>query len=702
MARNQGAVARRRTPVYVEDRAVPTMTKQGAEGDRPPSTHHEHAYTECIYDDKGNRTSVRDPRANSTALAYDPLDRLIGTTQPLNTLTDYGYDSHDNPTAAVDPNDLTTQYATDDFGNRYSLLSPDTGASGATFDPSGNILTRTDANGSTVSLSSDALNRPTSVELSDSSQNIGYTYDAGTYGIGRLTGRTDPSAIYTFSYDGRGNLTTEQNTISNVPYTTQYAYNGNNALTTLTYPSGRTVTYAYDAAGRISQVSTNGTTLASSLTYLPFGGITGLTYGNGLPLVKTYDTHYRLFSLTVGSILGLSYEYDPNNNITAIIDSVTPSGGPTDAAGVYTYATGTNRLSSAPGIAFSYDTNGNIASENTRAFTYDLLNRVKTVSASTQIAQYTYNALNQRIAKTTSSGTRIFHYDLAGHLIAETTTTGTTLVEYIYLDDTPLAQVRNGSIYYYHTDHLGTPQVMTNASGTIVWKADYTPFGKATVTVGTVENNIRFPGQYYDAETGLHYNWNRYYQPETGRHVTPDPIGLGGGVNPYVYVDANPVNSIDPWGLASSTVLPGSAGGLPIGHPVFLPGTKENQVFVNSFNPIVNYARDMLSPVTAYEGAIDLGRDLYNYFRKPPKDAADPNGPKAPGRPGKGEGFKCPKGRDNWVRNPNGRGWGWQDANGRVWVPTGLGGEAHGGPHWDVQNPATGGKVTVYPGGNTR
>ncbi|MBW2075439.1 MAG: RHS domain-containing protein [Deltaproteobacteria bacterium] len=81
-------------------------------------------------------------------------------------------------------------------------------------------------------------------------------------------------------------------------------------------------------------------------------------------------------------------------------------------------------------------------------------------------------------------------------------------------------------MYYYHPDHLGTPQVMTDENGAVVWKADYRPFGEADVTVNTVENNFRFPGQYYDEETGLHYNYFRDYHPGIGRYIEPDPLSL--------------------------------------------------------------------------------------------------------------------------------------------------------------------------------
>ena len=118
----------------------------------------------------------------------------------------------------------------------------------------------------------------------------------------------------------------------------------------------------------------------------------------------------------------------------------------------------------------------------------------------------------------------------------------------------PIAQVEAGEqVRYLHSDHLNTPRLATNASGVKIWSWEGEAFGNTQPT-GTVTVNLRFPGQYYDAESGLHYNWNRYYDPKLGRYVTSDPIGIAGGLNTYSYVDNNPLRYVDPLGLSSELI----------------------------------------------------------------------------------------------------------------------------------------------------
>ncbi len=113
-----------------------------------------------------------------------------------------------------------------------------------------------------------------------------------------------------------------------------------------------------------------------------------------------------------------------------------------------------------------------------------------------------------------------------------------------------LAQPVTADTYYFHNDHLGTPQALTDTAGAVVWQGSYSPFGEATESTAEVEQNIRFPGQYFEEETGLHYNYYRDYDPTTGRYIESDLIGLGGGINTFGYGYQNPVLNTDPTGEA--------------------------------------------------------------------------------------------------------------------------------------------------------
>ncbi len=165
-------------------------------------------------------------------------------------------------------------------------------------------------------------------------------------------------------------------------------------------------------------------------------------------------------------------------------------------------------------------------------------------------AQYTYNASGQRTRKTLADGTEtVYHYDSQGRLIAETSQ---PLRDYIWADDRPVAQIEthrdaagklhNDNIIYLFSDHLNTPRVGMNPSGQVIWRNDSVGFGEQAANDdpdgdgNATVVNLRFPGQYFDGESGLHYNYNRYYDPETGRYITSDPIGLDGGINTFGYV----------------------------------------------------------------------------------------------------------------------------------------------------------------------
>jgi RHS repeat-associated protein len=148
-----------------------------------------------------------------------------------------------------------------------------------------------------------------------------------------------------------------------------------------------------------------------------------------------------------------------------------------------------------------------------------------------------------------------FAYDEAGHLLGEYTQAGTAIQETVWLGDIPVAVLNSTGNYYIYPDHLNTPRAIADSTNKTVWRWKDPAFGNGQPDQDPDKDgkafvyNLRFPGQYYDQSTGLHYNWFRDYDPVTGRYLKSDPIGLQGGLNTYSYVNGNPVNFIDPLGL---------------------------------------------------------------------------------------------------------------------------------------------------------
>jgi RHS repeat-associated protein len=197
----------------------------------------------------------------------------------------------------------------------------------------------------------------------------------------------------------------------------------------------------------------------------------------------------------------------------------------------------------------------------TYSFTYNARQRMATAQdgAGTPVA-YTYNALGERIRKTANTTvTDRFQYDEASHLLSRSRTDGTR--DYIWLGSLPVAVVdqpaANGvsTESYVIADDLGSPRVVTDASGTQIWSwaKQGNPFGEQQPTSGSgFVFDMRFPGQNYDVESGLTYNTHRDYRATTGQYMEPDPLGLLAGESLYTYVDSNPIVNKDPMGLCKA------------------------------------------------------------------------------------------------------------------------------------------------------
>ena len=544
-------------------------------------TNPDDSYTEYGYDFRGNRVSLRNPNSALSTYTYDALNRLNAVIQPGNVTTSYTYNTNNNLTSVADANSNTTTYKYDDKGRVYQTVSPDTGTTTYQYDPAGNMISKTDAKGVTISYVYDALNRLTKIDF-PTDTDIVYVYDNCVNGKGQLCSMTDASGTTVYEYTAKRQIKKETKTIDSIQYVTQYTYDQNGNMKTMTYPSGRVITYNMTNDRAVS-VLNNATNLATNIQYKPFGGVSSLTYGNGLTGSIRYDNQYRVTSITAGAVMNLNYPtYDANGNIKAINDvldatrnkafdydaldrlSTATSSGiwgslgwtydgvgnrQTENSNSYTYFSNTNKLSSANGKSFGYDNNGNTATEGARQYIYNQNQRLMQVNDGGMTANYGYNGNGQRVKKVVNGVTTVFHYSLSGQIIAESNSAGSITAEYVYLNSQPLAKIEGSNVYYYHNDHLATPQKMTDSTGAVVWSADYKPFGEATITVSLITNNLRFPGQYYDQETGLNYNYFRDYNPVIGRYIEADPIGQRGGINPFIYTANNPIRFIDPYGL---------------------------------------------------------------------------------------------------------------------------------------------------------
>ena len=248
-----------------------------------------------------------------------------------------------------------------------------------------------------------------------------------------------------------------------------------------------------------------------------------------------------------------SYTYDANGNRLS------------DGLGNYTYSATSNRITSRYGKAITTDAAGNITADG-QGHTYVYNQRGYLSEARLNgvlLASYTYDYRGLRTRKVTTAaapqGAQVvrYTYDEAHHLIAENSGTGAAIRTYVWRDDTPIAQidhVPSRRIIYLETDHLNTPRVARDQARNVVWAWDSDAFGATPPNpnpsgAGVVTINLRFPGQYYDQETGLHYNGFRYYHPGMGQYIQPDPIGLrGGSFSTYAYVGGNPLRWSDPRG----------------------------------------------------------------------------------------------------------------------------------------------------------
>lgn len=373
-----------------------------------------------------------------------------------------------------------------------------------------------------------------------------------------------PTHTYTYTYDNLNRLSSIE--LPNIlggqsgGYITYNTYDWiRPTLTKL--PGGATKIYEHDIMMRIKSLNhkdpAGNSLLDYTHTYDKMSNLIDKTTDSDTS-TYIYDKLYRLKEAYKNGTQTEDYTYDKlGNRLTDQNNNITP----------WSYNLN-NELGLIPTptdpITFQYDSNGNLTQKNqgsqTTTYTYNLSNRLSSISDGTNTTYYYYDPFGRRLWKNVNGTKTYYHYNNQG-LIAEYNSNGTEFKTYGYKPysnwtTNPLFMKFNGEYFYYHNDHMGTPQKITRSNGEIVWSATFMAFGKAQIEESLIPefNNLRLPGQYYDSESDLHYNLNRYYDPSLGRYTSSDPI-YKDSMNLYQYANNNPNTYMDPHGLSTKDAV---------------------------------------------------------------------------------------------------------------------------------------------------
>lgn len=549
--------------------------------------------------------------AAGTHFQYDALDNLTRVTDPNGLRTDYTYNGLGDLIQLSSPDTGITTYTYDSAGNRIGQVDARGKAQVSTYDELNRIT---------------GISGPARSYRYDDN-NATLCPPGERFATRRLSGFSDSSGSTTYCYSRFGQVVRKMQITSGRMLMVRYGYDTAGRLTAMHYPDGAVADYVRDGEGRITEV---GVTLVGGVRqivltgagYSPFGPTTGWMYGNGRVLARTFDRNYQPRSIYDPEEGGLSlgFQFDPVGNLIQLESAThatvlaqygydrldrlqqTRRGASGTSVRTYSYDAVGNRTSvQSEGVATSYgyhsgshrlervgaETRAYDAAGNTtsiggaaRQFAYDDSGRmIQVKTGSTVTGQFAYNANGEQVRARASVEDTYFIYDEAGHLLGEFDSAGAPVVQIIWLDDLPVGLLSGAAgrqlLHYIEPDHLGTPRVIIDGARNVaVWSwdiqgdafgaspPDQDPDGDRTSFVF----NLRYPGQRYDAASGLNYNYFRDgYEPGTGRYTQSDPIGLKGGVSTYGYAAQSPTNAIDPSGLAAYLVSLPPGNQMPAG-----------------------------------------------------------------------------------------------------------------------------------------
>jgi RHS repeat-associated protein len=486
-----------------------------------------------VYDTEANFVEVRNEHGKAYRFVYDVLNRVIREIGFDGLACEYNYDPADQLMARIDPTGRITRFVYDLRGRVVERHRPDGTAINFSYDSVGR-LKEANAQASRLIFKYDVLGRL--VEESQNGEIIKHEYDA----LGRRIRRHSPSGqTVNFAYGADSRMSRVETPHGSVEF--EYDLAGREIKRQL--PGGLEESFYYDRCGRVIEQSlykSAGALFHRKYKYDAKGSLIELSDSNKGVSSFVYDPVERLREVLLPEKKVEQFVYDSTGNLLRRGEREFHYDQP-------------DRLSQVDGATLTYDDFGNLI-EKRRAgsvvrYSYDIDNRL--VAVESQVGgrvEFTYDALGRRTAKNSKNGKTGFLWD-GSVLLAEQSEA--EYREYVFSGGgyKPLCRFNEEGFQSYHTDTLGTPQELVDEVEGIVWSARYDVYGQVRdLPISTKQSHLRFPGQYEDVETGLFYNFHRYYDPDTGRYITKDPVGLAGGINPYGYTN-NPVDWADPLGL---------------------------------------------------------------------------------------------------------------------------------------------------------
>lgn len=673
------------------------------------------------YDLNNNVISYSNPKGNNTTYLYDAANRLRETVLPNGVKATSTYSTFNTPTFekiydeegdersarisyrnekgdmrmrffnydrrmvdsdgyAADSKGRTTQI--NEGENAYSFIYDELDHPVILTSGESQIHRRYDQFGEIAAASTDG-NTPTiryghnyfgdiSVKLQNEAHYISYGYNS----IGKAVQGLMPSErLENYTYTANGNL----DTIVSDNKTFDYDYYDTGYVKSITYPNGLKTTYNYDNINRVtSMTTTKGTTTINTLLYEydSNGNVVSETR-NGAETTYTYDSLDRLLSVTYSDGSSVTYEYDALNNRTKETYS---NGDVKDYVYDKKYQLQEVKLNGQVTDTFTYNESGAVVTHNDKTYTYDEWDRMSSYSDGTDTYTYKYDANGIR----TQKNDKQYVVDINNNVIAETDNTG-TITDEILWGHQPLARKVNGSWYYYIYNAHGDVVGLVNEAGTVVNTYEYTPWGEIRSETETVDNPIKYAGEYYDDELDMIYLRARYYDPQIGRFTSLD-IEEGEIANPldmnrYVYCRNNPIKYVDPTGEAvviAGIAITGELLAL-IGTGIVILGYLASKAFVNAFTSAINTGKSI--------------RDSIIYAKGKSKD------PTPPSKLKDGDKVKTPDTHpDEFNKKKDGSyehkktGWKFKRDYSR-----------HGGDHWDASpDGKSGNYINVNPNGTIR